>query len=170
MIIFIVAMCFLSSSTSFPPMISAALRSWRPPKDLRTSKAYMPSSLVGTKIRAPSPSNWVHRARYKHSTTGIRYESVFPLPVLALQTMSRPDKACKIDALCTSVILINLDLKRPFAVQRDIGKSLKRILIFVLSLVSITDLLLLGPWAYWFSSFFSSAASSSLSSFAGLYL
>lgn len=170
MIMFIVAICFLSSSTSFPPMISAALKSWRPPKDLSTSKACMPSSLVGTRIRAPSPSNWVQRARYKLSTTGIRYESVFPLPVLALQTMSRPDKACKIDALCTSVILMNLDLKSPFAVQRDIGKSLKRILILVLSLVSSTDLLLLRPEAYWFSSFFSSGVSPSLSSLAGLYL
>ena len=55
--IFIVAMCSRSNSTSLPPMIRAALKSCRPPKDLSTSKAYIPSSRVGTKMSAPSPSN-----------------------------------------------------------------------------------------------------------------
>ena len=135
-IIFMVAICWRSNSTSFPPIIRAALRSCNPPKDLRTSKACMPSSRVGTSIKAPRPSNCVQRSLYSYSTTGIRYESVFPLPVRALQTMSRPLSAWRIDDLYTSVILINFDLKRPFWVHFDNGRSLNLILIFVLSFVS----------------------------------
>ena len=121
-------------------MTSAALRSWKPANDLRTSNAYMPSSLVGTKISPPNPSSYVHLFLYKISTTGIRYDKVFPLPVLALHTISLPISACVIDALCTSVIFMNLDLNRPLEVFFETGKSLNLILIKLLSPVSITFL------------------------------
>ena len=43
-----------------------------------------------------------------------------------------------IDARCTSVIFINLDLNKPVVVHLEMGRSLNRILIFDLSSVSTT--------------------------------
>ncbi len=41
----------------------------------------MANSRTGASIIAPNPSNLVHLFLYKHSTTGIKKLSVFPLPV-----------------------------------------------------------------------------------------
>jgi hypothetical protein len=71
-------------------MISPAERSCIPAKDLNTSKAYIASSLVGTIRRAPSPSKLLNYSLNNFSTTGIKYDRVLPLPVLAHTTTSLP--------------------------------------------------------------------------------
>ena len=58
--------------------------------------------------------------------------------------MSRAASECGSDALYVSVILMYLALKRPLSVDFETGKSENRILIFFLSEVSSTFLLVMA--------------------------
>jgi len=132
---FISAILSFSYSTSFPPMTSPALIWCKWANDRRTSKHWIANSRTGTIIRAPSPSSFDHLSLFNFSIRGMRYERVFPEPVLEQRSKSLLFREWGIAHLYTSVILMYFAFQSPWRVFFEIGRSWNLTLILERSVV-----------------------------------
>ena len=112
---------FISSDADLPPDTSVQEKSCYFPTFWSNINTWVANSLVGTKIIAPVLSSLDHLFRYKHSTSGISYANVFPLPVTAPPRMSLSAKEWGMLHAWISVRYLKLFLFNPLRVGWEIG-------------------------------------------------
>mmetsp|Transcript_3266 Transcript_3266/g.13137 ORF Transcript_3266/g.13137 Transcript_3266/m.13137 type:complete len:260 (+) Transcript_3266:2103-2882(+) len=96
---FILFTVSFSSLTFLPPISRPALSVWYDPASTSCLKICIASSRVGAMTSPPSPSCLPHFCRNKISSSGMTKAKVFPEPVFAAPSTSRPHSACGMVAL-----------------------------------------------------------------------